>query len=364
MKITQVLCRNFRNLDSCLVSLDVGMNVIVGKNGQGKTNFLESIYYLSTTRSFRINHDQELIQHGKELARIECRIQDEEINRHLACVIHNKGKTCFISNQQVPRTSEFAGKLNAVLFAPADLEMFTASPRFRRRLIDVEIGKINSLYSVYLNRYNKLLKERNAALKQEKLDEAYLDVIEEQMVEAELYILARRIAFIEFVNERLSRRYAELSDQSDQIVCRYRGIAENADDESKEALKKKLKESRQKDWFLKSTSVGIHRDDIVFMMNENFLDSVASQGQRRMVVLSLKLAFIDYVLKETGKLPVLLLDDVLSELDEEKRKNLFRVIPANIQTVITTTEINDILSGLPSRPMVMKMENGILSKEE
>lgn len=358
MRIEKVTCRNFRNIENCSIELDKGINVITGKNGQGKTNFLESIYYLSTTRSFRINKDQELIMYQKPLAKIECTLHDDEIKKHLSCVIHDKGKTCFISNQQIPRTSEFAGTLNAILFSPSDLELFTASPKTRRRMMDVEIGKIDSQYSYQLNKYNKLMKERNASLKQNHMDFSFLDVIEKQMAECEVMIMGRRNDFVEFINHTLSKRYQQLSKENCEVSLCYCKALENLDETTLEQLIVKRRESRERDFILKITSFGIHRDDLNFLFNGKSLESIASQGQRRMVILSLKMAFVDYVMKKTSKKPVLLLDDVLSELDIEKRRNLFQTIPENIQTIITTTEVNDVLEELPTIPKIMVVEQG------
>lgn len=362
MKIINVKCRYFRNIESCNIHLNKGINVIVGKNGQGKTNFLESIYYLSTTRSFRVLKDQDLIQHGKELSKIEASIIDNEILKNLACVIHSKGKTCFIGNQQISKTSEFAGKLNAILFAPSDLEIFYASPKVRRRLMDVEIGKIDSYYSFQLNRYNRLMKERNSSLKMEKIDHDILDALEEQMIDAEKIIIEKRLNFIHFINNHLSSLYHSLSGENNRITCQYKGIVECIDDNFFEEQRKKFKETRQRDWILKVTTHGIHRDDLSFEMDGNILDHVASQGQRRMTVLSLKLAFISYVIEKTGRKPILLLDDVLSELDSEKRKNLFNSIPEGIQTIITTTELDEIIKELPLKPKVLVMDKGKMSE--
>lgn len=360
MIVKNISCRNFRNIEYCSVALNPEINVIIGNNGQGKTNFLESLYYLSTTRSFRISNDQELIMHDKPLTKLECRVEEESSIRNISCVIHDKGKSCFLGNKQIPRASEFIGILNAVLFAPSDLEIFTASPRLRRRLIDVEIGKIDRTYSMDLNRYNHLLKERNAALKLESVDDAFLDVIERQMAEVQLDILKKRFQFIDFINQRLSERYFDISNEKTEILCQYKGIIEKLDDNSLNTIQEKLKKVRQKDSYLKSTSYGIHRDDLIFMMNGLLLDSVASQGQRRMTVLGLKMTFVDYVLEKTGKKPILLLDDVLSELDIVKRKNLFKAIPSGIQTVITTTDLNDIIEDLPEQKKIFKMNKGIL----
>lgn len=358
MKIINVKCRYFRNIENCNIHLNPGINVIIGKNGQGKTNFLESIYYLSTTRSFRVLKDQDLIQHQKELSKIEANIKDNDISRNLTCVIHSKGKSCFIGNQQISKTSEFVGKLNAILFSPSDLEIFNSSPKIRRRMMDVEIGKIDSFYSFQLNRYNRLMKERNASLKMENLNHDILDALEEQMIDAEKVIIEKRLNFIHFINDRLTSIYHHLSGENNIITCQYQGIVNYINDNFCEEQKIKLKESRQRDWILKATTHGIHRDDLSFMMDNNILDHVASQGQRRMTVLSLKLAFIDYVTDKTGKKPILLLDDVLSELDSEKRKNLFNSIPEGIQTIITTTELDEMIREIPSKPKVFMMDKG------
>lgn len=358
MKIEKINLRNFRNIENCEFDLADGINVITGKNGQGKTNFLESIYYLSTTRSFRVSKDQELIMHGKPLAKMDCSMIDDDLKKHLCCVIHDKGKTCFVANQQIPRTSEYIGKLNAILFAPSDLELFTSSPRERRKLMDIEIGKIDSFYSNQLNRYNKLLKERNSFLKQNKRNDDYLDVLENQMAESSMLIIERRNYFVEFINEHLTKRYQQLSNEDSKILCYYSSVIENSQEDGFHCYIDKMKENRERDFILKSTSVGIHRDDLIFKMNDKVLDSVASQGQRRMVILSLKMSFIDFVIEKTKKIPVLLLDDVLSELDLEKRHNLFKTIPSGIQTIITATELDDVIEELPLTFKTMVMNQG------
>ncbi len=360
MKLIKYSCRNFRNIENCNVDFDPYINVFIGKNGQGKTNLLESIYYVSTTRSFRVNSDQNLIRFNEPFSKIECFIEDDQIKKKLGCVIHEKGKTCFLQNQQIPRTSEFIGTLNAILFVPSDLELFTSSPKVRRKMMDIEIGKIDSSYNFILSKYNKLLKERNSALKMNQNSEDLFDVIDKQLAQCQIEIGKKRKEFIEFINQRITLNYQKISNDDIKIDCLIKSIFEK-DRFDENEIYEKLKSSRQKDFILKNTSYGIHRDDIEFFMNDSLLDSVASQGQRRMVILSLKLTFIDYVLAKTKKEPVLLLDDVLSELDIDKRKNLFNVLPSTIQTFITTTDL-DVLEELPKKPAIYKMINGHLEK--
>ena len=362
MRIKKVVCQNFRNIENCCIELDDHINVILGMNAQGKTNFVESIYFLSTTRSFRINKDQDLIMRDKLFARIEGIVESNGMNRKLGCVIHDKGKSCFISNQQVPRTSEFIGKFNAILFAPSDLELFSSPPKIRRKMMDIEIGKIDMSYNYELNKFNKLVKERNSLFKQNKMNENYLDVIEQQMADCQVKILKSRKNFISFINMKLNNYYQQLAKERNEIQCVYDSMID--EDSTKLEIVEKMKGSREKDMFLKTTSIGIHRDDLKFLIDGNELNSVASQGQRRMVILGLKLVFIDYVLEKTKENPILLLDDVLSELDPIRRKNLFKIIPEAVQTLITTTDLDNLIEDLSRLPKVWIMDHGRIRERE
>ncbi|WP_302558382.1 DNA replication/repair protein RecF, partial [Holdemania filiformis] len=272
---------------------------------------------------------------------------------------HGKGKTLMIHQKPVSRSSEFIGKLNAVLFAPSDLELFEAPPKVRRRLMDVEIGKVSPRYMQALSAMMKLLKERNSLLKREHLDNAMLEVLDQQMIEQQLTIIAMRRQFIAKMNESLSRTYSALAEEEAQVSAAYHTITEQTEpDAMREEISRKLLENRDRDRILKTTSSGVHRDDLSFQLNGRDVLSYASQGQRRMIVLAWKLSLIDFIAERLNELPVLLLDDVLSELDQQKRVNLFSLISPEIQTFITTTEIAELLPFLSRKPKIAEIDSG------
>ena len=358
MRIAQLRLRNFRNLDSCQLFPDPGINVIVGRNAQGKTNLLESIVLLSTTRSHRAVRDQDMIREHEPFCRAECHL-DSSPPTVLTAVIHERGKTLMIQQHPVSRSTEFIGRLNAVLFAPSDLEVFEAPPKVRRRWMDVEIGKVSSRYMQLLSVYMKLLKERNSLLKREKTDPAMLEVLESQMIDHQVQIIGFRRHFIAEMTENLSRVYSGLSEEQAQISVRYRTLSEETDPQRlREQIKQKIIENRERDRILKTTGFGVHRDDLSFFLNDHDVVSYASQGQRRMVVLAWKLSLIDFIRKNQNEVPVLLLDDVLSELDRQKRINLFSFIPEEVQTWITATDIHEILDFLTRRPRLIEVSHG------
>ncbi len=204
------------------------------------------------------------------------------------------------------------------------------------------------------------MKERNYFFKLGKEDENFLDVIEKQMIESQKIVIKKRIEFIDLINQKINIYYEIISNEKNYISCHYKNFSEKMNIEDDKSFINLLKESRERDRILKSTSIGIHRDDLEFQFDGKYLDSCASQGQRRMVVLALKLVFIDYVIKIKNELPVLLLDDVLSELDIEKRNNLFKAIPKNVQTIITTTDIDDFIIDVNEDINILKMSNGKL----
>lgn len=364
MIINELKLRNFRNYDTCTISFNKDCNILIGQNAQGKTNILESLVFLSTTRSHRLLNDQQMIQGGKELCNIECTFTDERTHK-IGAVIHNKGKTLLINQQPVSKSSDFIGKLNVLLFAPSDLEIFDDSPKERRRLIDIEIGKVSSNYMFHLSRYMKLLKERNAMLKNNRFDSDYLIILENQMIESQIEILVERKNFIHACNEQLSNKYEILSDQRCDLKMLYHTCVQIGDKEAMHQEFKNLYEkNKAKDIQFKVTSIGIHRDDCSFEMDGKRVESYCSQGQKRMVVLALKFSLVDYIENKMNQKPVLLLDDVLSELDYKKRLNLLKCLNENIQAIITTTEILEDFNELKNKPKVFEVINGKIKSEE
>lgn len=337
MIVRNLRLRNFRNYESAVIELGEGMNIITGENAQGKTNLLESLVYLSLTRSHRISDEKKLIREEMPFADIACTVNDGG-EKEIEAIIHHKGKTLMISRNPVKKSSDFIGQLNVVLFAPDDLYLFNDQPRERRRIMNQEITKISTPYLLSLNQYQNLLRERNIILKQETADERYLDILDEQMADAESLIVKKRTEFADTVNEAMSGLYREISEDDIRVTMKYRCCIENKDD-LRASLLRMHRESRQRDIERRMTLNGIHREDLVFEKDGVSLIQTASQGQKRMTMLAFKMALLRYIQKETGKKPVLLLDDVLSELDSNRQKKLLNMVREPYQCLITATDV-------------------------
>ena len=340
MIIRNLKLRNFRNYETVSIDLCEGMNILTGDNAQGKTNLLESLVYLSLTRSHRISNEKKLVRENMPFADITCQLSDGD-DRQIRAIIHSQGKTLLINDSPVRKSSDFIGQLNVVLFAPDDLYIFTDHPRERRRIMNQEITKISNQYLISLNMFQNLLKERNIILKRDRADEKYLDILDEQMSECEALIIRMRRQFAEEVNEAMIPLYRELSgDTTVQAGVRYRCCI-NDEEAIRENVLAMHRQLRERDLENRMTVNGIQREDLIFEMNGTNLIQTASQGQKRMTMLAFKMALLKYIRRQTGKQPVLLLDDVLSELDGVRRKKLLEMVQSPCQCLITATDIPD-----------------------
>jgi len=345
MIVKNLKLRNFRNYEKAEIQFNPKMNLITGKNAQGKTNLLESLVYLSLTRSHRISDDRKLIKEGAPFADIQC-LYEDDIDRELEAVIHPKGKTLLVRKQPMKRSSEFIGLLNVVLFAPDDLSLFNDAPRERRRIMNQEITKISTKYLLSLNQYQNYLKDRNVLLKSMKIDQTLLDTLDEQMAQAQVNVIRMRKDFEEKIREVLPQKYIDLAEDDPKVNVSYHCCLESIPDQDEELFQALLKmhhSSREKDFEYHVTTAGCHHDDLVFEMNGANLINTASQGQKRMVMLAFKLSLLSYIEEETEKSPVLLLDDVLSELDYQRQKKLLEMVKSPYQCVITATEVPEFL---------------------
>ena len=338
MKITELRLRNFRNYETLTIWPGEGMNFLAGSNAQGKTNLLESLVYLSLTRSHRISNERKLIRENCDYAVISASIEDQGRIKELRAVIHPQGKTLSVQKNPVKKSSDFIGLLNVVLFAPDDLYVFNDQPRERRRIINQEITKISQKYLFSLNRYQNLLKDRNILLKKESPDLRFLDTLDEEMASCEKEIISYRRDFISCINEKMKDLYRILSDSDLDASLKYQCCIQD-EECTFENILNMHRESREKDLEHRVTSFGIHREDMIFALNDVNVINTASQGQKRMVMLAFKMALLEYIESKTGKRPVLLLDDVLSELDLRRQKKLIEMIRNNYQCLITATEI-------------------------
>lgn len=344
MNIKKLQLRNYRNIAKLEIEFKKGINIIKGDNGQGKTNILESMVYLSLTRSHRINNDSALIKDGEMFADIRCSYEDGQ-EKDISAVISNRGKTLMIRRQPVSKTSEFIGLINVILFSPDDIYLFNDSPRERRKILNQEITKLSDKYLYALNDYQNLLKNKNLYLKQIDRDKIYLSTLNERMSLVEELIINERKTMIDEVNKYISTFYHHLSgDENSNVLINYACCIEG--EVSKENILKMHNDDMEKDLEYHVSSNGIHREDMHFMLNGKPIVEVASQGQKRMIVLAFKLSLLQYIKHISGKEAILLLDDVLSELDHDKQKRLLEITSKYEQCIITTTEIPDVLKDM------------------
>lgn len=343
MKVTSLQLNNFRNYEKQTVEFDDGLNVLYGKNASGKTNLLESVYLCSVLKSDRTTKDKELVRFGAERAQIKLVV--EKIFRKHTILIQIDGggkKKVAVDGIPVQRAGELLGILGVVFFSPDEMKLVKESPAERRRFLDVGLSQQQKSYFAALGRYNKILKQKNNLLKESRyaqnLDDM-LDVWDVGLAEYGAVLIKKKTEYVERLNSFAASAHAKLSGGKEELVLTYEcGVSPTGD--VRKNLEKALENSRVKDKDLGYCSVGPHRDDIKIAINTLDARKFASQGQQRTVALSMKLAEAALYYAETSDKPVLLLDDVFSELDENRRKILLDEAE-QYQTIITCTEFEE-----------------------
>ena len=332
MYIQELKLNHFRNYESLHIQLDKGINLFKGNNAQGKTNILESIYLCATARSHRTAQEKEVIMWQQEAAHVYLNVKKHTFEDKIDFHIAQKGKNVAINKLPVNKLGDLFGTLTVVMFSPEDLQLIKKSPKERRRFIDIELCQFDKMYYYSLKQYYKVLKQRNNLLKTRDIDEEMLDVWDMQFIEYAKEVIDKRQLFIKELNEVASQIHKDISGNCENLEVVYEPnvLSDNIED--------KLTRYRKKDILSQNTSVGPHRDDLKFLINGMDVRLYGSQGQQRTVVLSMKLAELSLMEKNLGESPILLLDDVLSELDDNRQKYLFHYTE-NIQTLITCTGI-------------------------
>jgi len=363
MRIEQISLKHFRNITNLSINFDKDVTVLVGENGQGKTNILEAIHYCSTSRSFRVKEDQLCIQNSQPLSRIIGTFNVNQIKRVLKIVINQEGKFLFENNKSFSTNKDFIGLVNTVLFSPYDLFLFDGSPKIRRKFIDSELSKLFPEYINNLLNYNKLVKERNNTLKQSNIDKVYVDILDEQIIQYSVVIIRYRRHFIQYLNENIPKLFKDLIQEYDWVVSVELDTLVSNFENVEEELNNLYKQSYPKDLLFKSTQIGIHKDDLLVKVNNQDLIQIASQGQKRMMILAMKLCLIQYIKENIQEYPILLLDDVFSEIDEAKRRRFIEFLPNTCQTIVTTTDMLHIQLWSKDKYSVLFVKNGELVKE-
>lgn len=372
MIVKWVDLENYRNYRHVFFELSPTLNVFVGENGQGKTNALESIFYLGIGKSHRTVRDYELIQFGETRSTLKTLVEHEIRNYQLEIQIEeNVGKKAWINHAPYKKMSDYIGHLQVVLFSPEDLQLLKGSPALRRRFLDIEIGQSQPTYLYHLALYNKTLQQRNRFLKSHNIDESLLDILDEQLSIHGSYILLKRIDFFKDLNHIASSLYEKIAYQKEKLNIKYDSSLRIDDaylysftiHEFQEALYTGLQKQRKQDIHQCITTIGPHRDDLLFYLNEKDAKKYGSQGQQRTIALSLRLAEIELLYKLSREYPVLLLDDVLSELDDDRQKNLLLSMTEKVQTILTTTSWSSLADYFRMAPKLYKVDSGILTSE-
>jgi len=377
MKMKKLSLVNFRNYERLEIVFDDGVNVFIGENAQGKTNALEAIYVLAMGKSHRTSKDQDCVNNGSEYATISGRVQVHGRETALRIDLTQKGKRAFVNGVSQSKMTEYIGHFQVVLFAPEDLQLIKGSPSQRRRFIDMELGQTYPKYLFHLSSYNRVLQQRNTLLKQTRVDWDYVGVFDAQLAEHGAEVIVRRIQFVHEMNKHAKIIYRDISNGREELDIDYSASLsiphQNSTQDYEESLSKEFKEQltgRFKDALVQRqladhqvghTTVGPHRDDLNFRLNGNSVQSFASQGQQRTIALSLRLAEIDFIYHEVGDYPVLLLDDVLSELDDHRQRNLVISMSEKVQTIITTTSLAPFHGMLEGKMHLFNVHSGIMS---
>lgn len=354
------------------ISFNQKINIIYGNNAQGKTNILESLYLLALTKSHRTSKDKELVRWDQSFSVIKCSLANRLGNIELEIQLNSKGKKAKVNHLEKRKLSEYIGTFNVVMFAPEDLILVKGSPQNRRKFLDLEIGQVSPSYIHHLSQFQKIIQQRNNLLKdfskENKNKIELLDIWDVQMIEHGTKVMMRRNLFIDKLQKWANAIHADITDGKENIRISYKPSFLVEDFNEGEAnvikiYKNHLTKVRQQEIYRGTTLIGPHRDDLEFFVNDINVQLYGSQGQQRTTALSLKLAEIELIYEETGEYPILLLDDVLSELDKKRQTHLIKAIENKVQTMITTTSIDNIDFSNINEAFLMYVENGSIEKK-
>ena len=360
MIIKSIELKNFRNYEELNLNLDGGTNILYGDNAQGKTNILESIYVSGTTKSHKGSRDKEMIRFGEDEAHIRTMVEKNQMSYQIDMHLKkNRSKGIAINGVPIRKASELFGVLNMVFFSPEDLNIIKNGPSERRRFLDSEICQLDKIYLSDLTKYNKVLNQRNKLLKDMVFHpdlENTLSVWDMQLISYGRRIISRRRRFVEELNEIVRGIHESISGGREQLTLTYEPDIEEA------FFEDELNRAKEKDRKYCSTSVGPHRDDFSFLVGDVDIRKFGSQGQQRTSALSLKLSEIELVKRCIHDTPVLLLDDVLSELDSNRQNYLLNSIH-DIQTVITCTGLDEFVRNRFQIDKIFEVISGTVSEK-
>lgn len=362
MFLKNIKLTKFRSFDYLNLSFDKNINIIVGDNALGKTNILESIYVLGLTKTFRYAKDKELIKNNEISFQISGEIERENFVDLLTLKYTTSGKNMFINNEKIKKVSDFISKLNVIIFSPDDLDLIKGPPDIRRKFINLEITQLFPEYYKLLNDYNNLLKIRNDYLKKmrlsEKVDMNYFSILEKYIIDKSIQIYKIRNKFLNKLSNKTNDLYLNTMGKSGfnlkYITTPH--IDDFDDLNIRKILENSFSNNKQEEIKYGGTLFGPHKDDFEFLLEENNLKIIGSQSQQKIAVLVLKLAELELFKQQLDEYPILLLDDIFSELDEIRKNNILSYLKLNIQTIITTTDINNIKEDITKNANIINIK--------
>lgn len=351
MYIQNLTLSSYRNYERLDLQFENKVNVIIGENAQGKTNLMEAIYVLAMAKSHRTSNDKELIRWDEDYAKIEGRVIKKNGSVPIQLVISKKGKKGKVNHIEQQKLSQYVGAVNTIMFAPEDLNLVKGSPQVRRRFLDMEIGQVSPVYLHDLSLYQKILSQRNHFLKQlqtrKQTDQTMLDVLTEQLTEFAAKVVMKRLQFVDQLEKWAQPIHSGISRGLEELTLKYHTSLHVSDSPDLSKMINSYQETfsklRDKEIERGVSLSGPHRDDVLFYVNGRDVQTYGSQGQQRTTALSLKLAEIDLIQEEIGEYPILLLDDVLSELDDYRQSHLLHTIQGRVQTFVTTTDRKSVV---------------------
>lgn len=365
MYFIDIMLQDFRNYTRAKVDLHPKVNIITGSNAQGKTNLLEALYMMSMGKSFRTVKDHELIGFGKQFTRIKSTSFKDDRQIVVEILLEEGQKTVKIDGIKTTKASDILENIYIVIFSPEDLGIVKGEPEKRRKFINRELCQLKPIYYSNLARYKKILLQRNHLLKQDTINQELLSVWNQEFSAAGARIIKEREVFVKKL-DRISREiHKKITEDKEILTINYESnvaCRETLAEQTEEFLVK-LERNAKNDLFRRTSTVGPHKDDLKIMIDGIDIRTFGSQGQQRTAALSLKLAEIEIIKEETGEMPILLLDDVLSELDFSRQKFLISAL-SEVQLFITTTEISDYIRETLSDNFIFVVEDGKIRREQ
>ena len=364
MRLKSLKLFNFRNYSELSLDLSFGINIFIGDNGVGKTNILEAIYVLSLTKSNRYGTINDLIKHDAITSKINCLVDYDGYTKEYEIMLSDQVKKVYINKQEIKKIANYISNFCVTTFMPNDIDIIRGTPSIRRNLLNIQIGQLYNNYLKYVNEYNSLLKIRNDYLKRLNIngntDLRYLDIINQKMVEVSLKIYYFRYFYLEEINKIISQVYKKIANISNLKIEYANSLNLESYDENliKDKLISRYKKNLSKEIMQGMTLTGVHRDDLVFKIDGVDARIYASEGQQRLIVIAYKISELLLFKKIKKEYPVLLLDDVFSEIDLKKRNNIIKYFKDDIQVIITTNDINDIDQKLLEKAKIYLVKNG------